>query len=152
MKKLTLIFALAILAISFTGCEKDDEKPSNMGMLTAKTWKMTGYRVDPAIDLFGTGVLISNIYNQRNCFHDDTMKFNASGTFTMDEGANKCQDIQTSTGTWTFNPTETIITITSDGETISGQLLELTSSSLKFRYTIPWGDLTLTFDEEYTAQ
>jgi hypothetical protein len=150
MKKLSMIIALVAFTLSFSACEKDDEKPSKTAMLTAKTWKMTGFTVDPTVDLFDTGVEITNIYNQQPCFHDDTRKFDKSGTFTADEGTVKCYDVQTETGSWVFNPEETVITISADGESVSAQIIELSSTKLKVRYTLNLG-IILTFEEEYTA-
>lgn len=42
MRKLTILFAIIIFALSFSAFKKNDKAPSKTAMIAAKTWKMSG--------------------------------------------------------------------------------------------------------------
>jgi hypothetical protein len=127
MKKLTF---LSLILLALFSCE-DDEK-SKTELLTGKTWKMTGYTVDPAYNYFGT--LISDIFAQWDaCDKDDIYSFKTDKTYTFEEGLTKCdpEDDQVyETGTWTFNADETVLVLTTEGETYNMTIVELSSGTL----------------------
>lgn len=135
----TALLALALLSVAFTSCKKDDKdnEPDKTSLLTDKSWKMTAATVDPAIDWFGSGTKVTNVYAQfPACVKDDLVIFKKNGTVNFDEGATKCEpnDAQTVNALWSLNPAETIISITQTGETESWKILELTNSKLVVEY------------------
>lgn len=135
MKKLAIIL-FAQLLIFATSCKEDEDvAPSNTSLLTGPTWKTAGLRVDPGIQM-PDGTIITDLYTQDECFQDDIIKFNTDKTYMDDDGANKCDDVQTETGTWTFNPDETVLTQTSGNTSISYNIKELTKTDLKLTYSI----------------
>ncbi|OWY24950.1 hypothetical protein C7N43_28865 [Sphingobacteriales bacterium UPWRP_1] len=117
----TSFFSVATIALAFFfigtlgSCKKDDK--SKTELLTHHSWKVKAATINPAIDIFGTGELISDLYANNffypACTKDDFMTFKDNGQVISDEGATKCSagDPQTTTQNWTFNSTETVITI-----------------------------------------
>lgn len=122
-----LIFSVFTLTTFSTGCKKDDDIVSNSELILGN-WQLTGHTVNPALPIFG-----SDLYNQYdNCEKDNLFIFESNGVTKVDEGATKCDaaDPQTITGTYTFNPDKTIITLSIDGVDTSLTITELTSSKL----------------------
>ncbi len=153
----TMLFALALVGIAFTGCkkDKDETKADKTGMLAEKNWKMTAATIDPAIDWFGNGTLVTNLYAQLPvCTKDDLTIFRKNGTVAFDEGTAKCEpnDPQTRSGLWSFNTDQTIVSVTDDGETDSWEIIELTKEKLKVDYTIVDEGLTYTITSTFMKQ
>ncbi len=128
MKKILL--SIAIIGTLFSGCKKEEKATpkSKTELLCAHYWKMTAATIDPPLVINGTP--INDFYAQLEaCDKDNIVKYNSNNTVINDEGATKCDPAspQTTTGTWSFNSTETIIT--EDGE--SADLLELNETTLK---------------------
>lgn len=93
---------------------------------------MTALTVDPAI--FG----ITDYYAQmQDCEKDDLICFDTPNIYKEDEGAAKCNtnDPQTETDTWSWNATETIISVTMDSETTSYNVITNDGTTLKVSYT-----------------
>lgn len=109
--------------------------------------------MDPGFNF--NGVIVTDLFAQyEDCEKDGTTKFLTNGTYAEDEGSLKCDasDPQTLTGTWVFNPGETVLTMTETGEApVSYTIVTLTSTSLVATTTTnEIGDglnhkLTLTF-------
>lgn len=150
------LVALTLLSIVFTSCEKDkDNKPDNVGLLTGKNWKMTAFTIDPAIDWFGNGTQVTNIYAQLPaCAKDDLAVFNKNGTVNFDEGASKCSpnDPQTTSGTWAFNTDKTILSVTTEGETESWKILELKNDKMVIEYQEVEDGITYTLTGTFAKQ
>jgi Lipocalin-like domain len=137
---------LGLLAINLLSCKDDDAKPDKTKVLTGGNWKLTALTSDPAFDWFGTQV--TNIYAQLPaCVKDDLTVFKSSGTVNFDEGPSKCDpnDPQTTSGTWAFNTDETILSVTTDGDTESWNIEELKNDTFKAHYEITQEGLTYTF-------
>lgn len=152
MKRI-VILAWACLPFVFSSCKKDDD-PSKTELLTNKNWVMTAATVDPSIAVPGGGTT-NNWYNQMAaCLKDDIMNFKADKTFTLDEGASKCNvgDPQTLSGTWIFNPTETVVSITRNGSTMSFTIKSLTGNKMVGSYQTVNGGVTYTVEETYEAK
>lgn len=151
LKLKTMFFAIALLGIAFTSCEedkKDETKADKTALLTEKNWKVTAMTVDPAIDLFGTGTPVTNVYAQMPaCVKDDVTIFRKNGTVAFDEGGSKCaaNDPQTRSGLWTFNTDQTIVSITEAGETDSWKIIELTKDRVKTEFTVQDEDSGITY-------
>ena len=152
MAKLATIGMFALLFA--TGCKKDDPvTPDREALLTGGAWKLSAMTVDPAIDWFGTPV--TNVFPQLPaCLKDDLTIFKTNGTVNYDEGASKCSpnDPQTTSGTWTFNPAQTVLSITTDGETTSWDIKNLTSTTVGAEYEITEEGITYTFLVSYSRQ
>jgi len=114
-------------------------------MVVGKNWVVTAFTVDPAFPVVGT-----NLYNQiPACTKDDITKFAADGKATFDEGASKCSvtDPQTTTGSWAFNTTETVLSVTyANGTTTSLTIKTLTSSKMSGTYQEVNGGVTYTYE------
>lgn len=124
MKKFLSFLVMGIVALSFVGitsCNKDDDDKSKTELLTSGTWKISSVTMN--------GVDFSSLIPA--CEKDNTTRF-TSTTYTLDEGATKCDedDPQTETGTWKFIENET--KIVSDGDTTN--VVEISDS--KFRISI----------------
>jgi hypothetical protein len=152
MAKLATLGLFALLFI--TSCKKDDPvTPDKTALLTGGSWKLSAMTVDPAIDWYGTPV--KNVFPQLPaCLKDDLTIFKANGIVNYDEGASKCDpnDPQTTSGTWAFNPEETILSITADGETTSWDITKLTSTTVAADYDITEEGVTYTFSVSYSRQ
>ena len=142
------------ISITANGCESKSASfsvtyQSPTMRLTGKNFKMTAFTVSPAFPVIGT-----DIYSQiPSCIQDNLTKFNTNFTIIDDEGATKCDssDPQTTTGgTWAWNTTETILTITypdsdpeswnivtNDGTTLKGTSSEV-DNGVNYTYTITW--------------
>lgn len=152
MAKLATMGLIALMLA--TSCKKDDPAtPNREALLTAGAWKLSAMTVDPAIDWFGTPV--TNVFPQLpGCLKDDLTIFKSNGIVNYDEGATKCDpnDPQTTSGTWTFNPAQTVLSITTDGETTSWDISSLTSTSVVAEFESVEEGITYTFSITYSRQ
>ncbi len=169
-RKMTTFALLAGLTLGWTSCSKDDEDGDNgvkpktkTELLTTPTWKMSGLKIDPPMVLEDT--TISDLLVNLPCMQDDNMKYtateNGKGTYREDEGATKCdeEDPQSTNGDWSFNTSETKLTIKdSDGEVTDVNINALTESKLELSSPIQLenpetGEVkTHTLTASYTAQ
>jgi len=155
MKLSIKTIAIACLIVGVTSCKKDatpTPAPTKTELLTGKNWKVTAFTSNPAIDWTGTGVMVTDIYAQMQaCEKDDLFMFNTNGTTTDDEGATKCNpaDPQTTSGTWAFNSTQTIITV--DGMD-DFNIETLSATTLKGNMVFNDGATNYTFTITYTKQ
>lgn len=154
MKKNFYIFALLMAATTtllFDGCKKKDDDPTKTELLTNGTWRQTAFTSDPAISI--NGVLVTNVFNQfPACQKDDLTKFLTTGIVNFDEGLSKCNvnDPQTTTGTWAFNSTQTVVSITENGTVSSYNIESLGESTLKANYVFNDGANNYTFSITWT--
>ncbi len=126
--------------------------PTNTEKLTGKFFKVTAATVNPGIN-DGT-TLITDWYASsyyEPCLKDNLIKFNTNGTYTEDEATVVCSgENQTTSGTWSWNSNETILTIkengsssgtdftviTNDGTTLKGTVTEnINGTNYVFTYT-----------------
>ena len=156
MKKLRPVLFLMAVLVGLLSCKKDDKTSlTKTEMLTGKYWITTSMTVSPAVMVAGTP--ITDIWAQADaCSKDDLQKFDTPNLFTADEGATKC-DVnapQTTTGTWSFNSDQTVISVTQGTDTYSYNIINLSESEFKASYQelsdLGAGSLNYTFT--YTAQ
>ena len=144
--KTTMLLFISILLFA-TGCRKDNEEAIDRSkMLSEGAWQINALSVEPAIDWFGTTV--TNVYAQLpGCVKDNLTIFKSTGIVNYDEGLSKCDpnEPQTTTGTWAFNPDQTILSMTSDGETESWHLTVFDTRNIKADYQILEGGINYTF-------
>ncbi len=142
MKKIILL--IAVLALLFTGCKKNEDDPvprTKTEQLTDDSWVLTDATADKAVDFDGDGNSSVDVYSQiADCDKDDFLNFFNNKnikTGALSEGPTACNgetphDVKTFT--WAFNSTETILTVTSDDDSTNATLVELTGSTLKLSY------------------
>ncbi len=150
MKALSIKAFVAMLSLlatfNMTSCKDDDVQPDQTQLLTGGNWKLTAFTSDPAFEWFGTPV--TNIYAQLPaCIKDDLTTFKPSGTVNFDEGPSKCDpnDPQTTSGTWALSADETVLSVTSDGETESWEIEDLKKDTFQANYKVTQEGVTYTF-------
>lgn len=150
MRRITSLLMIGLLVLVAFSCKKDSE--SKTDKLTGKWWINTAMTIDPAINIGGTP--ITDLWGQvPACSKDDIQKFESNGVYTFDEGTTKCStnDPQTTTGTWSFNSDETVVSVTTTGangtETYSYTIVSLDSDKLvaKFSEVADYGSGPLTY-------
>lgn len=110
-KQLHKIAGTLLIIVVFTSCSKDDNKnalKSKTSLITQSPWSMT------KLETKTNNGIWSDIYPGLNaCTKDNKSTFSSSGTYTLDEGATKCDpgDPQNSTLSWSFGANETMLTI-----------------------------------------
>jgi len=143
MKKIHYALAIAATALFVTSCDKEKDKveepkaKTKTELITAGKWQMSAgtltmnnMGVDTTYDLFA---------DMEACEKDDFMTFGTDGKGAEDEGATKCDpaDDQTTSGTWKFYENETKLIITVDDDADTADIIELTETTLKLKYSEP---------------
>jgi hypothetical protein len=135
---LLLIASVALLS----SCGDDDPKPkSKTELISAHVWKITKLKVD------------GQEGEPETCDKDDEFTFEADGDYKEVENV-KCEpdDAASTTGTWQFKSNETVVavSISDSGFTITldKEIVELTETTLKVRYTI----LGFAVEETYSPK
>ncbi len=128
MKTLKLflsVFLLTVVMLS-SSCKDDEPILSRLELLTQKPWKLqsvaiVGFPVSPP----------------ESTASDDIYTFSKDGSYTFDEGGTKedPSDPQTVTGTWEFAEEETLIKLNTGGLLLNQEILELTSTKLKVKFS-----------------
>ncbi len=142
MKNLTSCLwatTLLMVVLATTSCGKDNQMPTpptKTELLTAQTWKLTAWTVDPASPFTTGGPAISNWYAQLgNCSKDDIYKFKV-GAYNFEEGTTKCSANDPTvweSGSWSFNTNETVVLMKRTSPKVSNyeyKLVELTTTKL----------------------
>jgi hypothetical protein len=150
MNKNLFAIALFVLATAFatTGCDKDD--PKTNADLIIGNWKTTAATVSPELPFIG-----SDIFAQYDpCDKDDIAIFEPNGVFKSDEGATKCDpnDPQTLTGTYAFNPDQTVLTVNDGVDPQSYNIVELTESTMRASFTENSTGVVYTYTVTFTKQ
>ncbi|MEZ4950947.1 MAG: hypothetical protein R2879_20585 [Saprospiraceae bacterium] len=152
MNKNLFAIALLVLATAFatTSCNKDEDPKTNAELILG-SWKVTAASVSPEIPIVGTDVY-SYLYEE--CDKDDISIFEDNGVLKIDEGASKCNanDPQTVTGTYLFNPTQTVITINDGSGPESFNVVELGESVMRISYSENVAGTDYTYTVTFTKQ
>lgn len=130
MKKVKISFSLAfvVMVLVLSSCN-DDETKSKTDYLTSGSWSFSAvaYRMEN-----GTEIDMSDEF-MSDCEKDNVITFLANGTYTSDAGADDCDgDSTDETGTWAWTENETVLAITSDGDTSELELISINSSQMKY--------------------
>ena len=130
INKITSALLVLGLGITIVSCKKETPTPTPIPaptkteLLTGGNWMLTSYVMDNV-----------EYYDQiASCQQDNLTIFNTNNTVTIDEGPTKCDPIDPQTsdgGAWSFNPTETLITLNSS----EYELEILNSTTLKIKNT-----------------
>jgi hypothetical protein len=148
--KLTGILTLALLVI-VSSCSKNDEPSASKAQMIARNWKQTDLLASqagtPAVSVFDTFF--------EPCNKDDIWQFKSDGTYTVVEGASKCDaaDPDTvTTGTWQLTDNDTKIIIDDASEPAQTlNIVELTSTSFKLSGTETISGVVVTATIVFTA-
>jgi len=135
---------LFLILISWS-CKKSDPTPVGPSSdLIAKTWKLT--------DLTINGV--SSFSTIPSCTADDLFIFSKDGKYKHDEGATKCDPADpqiVETANWSFRQ-NLLIYGYPDGSSDAFVIMQLTTTTLKFNYSVVVGNDTVALVATYTAQ
>jgi hypothetical protein len=131
MKNVLLkVGSFMLVVIMLHACSKKDEQVAapTKTQLLAKNWKLTAMTIAPAV-LGQTNLLPSF----PTCEIDDIVKFNANGTYSLDEGLTKCSpsDPQVyETGTWRLLNNDTQIEQKATGSSVAdiGNVVSITAT------------------------
>ncbi len=160
-------FRLTLLLISFLGifsaCKKDDEGTPvsrTASLLTRpKTWKVTGFTINPGVQLQQDGPIVTDLYNAfGSTYQDNTIKFTLNpNIYLIEEGTTKDQfDGQIGdVGEWYIGSDEKSIVLASKASSLTScDILELTETTFQYRYIIFLGSQgqPFTITQTYTAQ
>lgn len=151
--------------VFLTNCKKDKKDPdptpvptpvaeTNTQKLTGKNFKVTSVTVNPGFfdgNATITDWYASSYYDQ--CLKDNLTKFNSNGTYTEDESSVVCAgEPQTTSGTWLWNTSETILTITTGTDVTNFTVLTNDGTTLKGTVTENLGGTNYVFTSTYTKQ
>jgi len=149
MKK-PIFFLLALLALSFAACDKDDDNSgSNTDKLTNGKWKLSA---SVAKFTFNGMEQTVDVYGQLpDCDTDNEIEFKADGTLISDEADEKCNanDPQQEVGTWSFNQDETEITVSGIDDNFTAEIIELTNSKLRVKYDLNQNGIVTTTETTF---
>lgn len=125
--RIPLLSIALLTVITFSACKKDPPAPPTNTELISRNWKITAmtgtFPPLPAVDLYA---------QLQACEKDNIIKVQSNGTYTLDEGATKCNPTDpqiVETGNWSFASNETKLTIM--GETFDIVSLSATTLTLK---------------------
>lgn len=124
-------------------------------LLTGAKWKLSAHTISPAIDWDGDGTMVTNMYAVNgDCVHDDIATYAPDHTFTIDEGAGKCDpsDPQQEKGTWSLDDAGDRLTLDSeiDAEPVVMRLAGINPSKLILTRTQTWPEDGITHTETFT--
>lgn len=173
--KTTRLFSalgLSILMLTsstfLTNCKKDKKTesssstttptpaPTNTEKLSGKFFKVTAITVNPGFNDGNT--LITDWYASSQyepCLKDNLIKFNTNGTYTEDEATVVCSGAnQTTSGTWSWNSNETILTVKENGSSTGTDFTVITNdgTTLKGTITESYGGTNYVFTYTYVKQ
>ncbi len=135
-KKIILLAFVAIAA--FSSCKKDDSTPDTTALLTSGKWKLTAE----------TTKGVNTFTSKLACEKDDTWTYTADLKGVYDEGATKCSasDPQSTPFTWSLSADQKKLTLIDPSFPIpiTGDILELTSSTLKLSIPNPFTPTEIT--------
>ena len=133
-------------------CKKSEQTNSSKTkteLITSAPWKRTALTSTPAYDWNADGVFDTNIMNTMfPCEKDNFETYYLNGMVETNEGASKCTptDPQTWSVTWAFAENETKLIWDGYDEYT---LLELTTTTLKFKSTFVENGISYTHVETY---
>lgn len=153
LKTSTAFFFLSLILLSSCSKKDDAKNTSKKDLLTAAPWKMVAAVVNPPYNIDGTGEVSDYFSLNKACEKDDLFLFKANGDLVFDEGATKCDasDPQSSiVGKWELRNNDTEIYAEGINDKNLVQLLELTESSLKVKWSETEDNVNYTYQESFT--
>jgi len=156
MKKQLLLILSAILILSISSCKKDDDNANLNGVISSGSWKIVASTSVTDFTSVGAGIVNSDLYAMLSpCQKDNTFKFNANGTGSLDEGATKCNasDPQTTDNAFGWEISNNKLTTTSSNAimpSLTSDILQLDDNTLKIKYDTNLGGYPSTTTTTYT--
>jgi hypothetical protein len=153
-KFLPMVLFLGVL--SFSSCNDDDDDedptpPTKSELVTGKNWMTTGLSVEPAIDIDGNGTQENNLIPFITaCNLDDFWDLNTDGTFTLEEGASKCDPNDPSviaSGDWLWNSDQTRIIFEASGDNEERKVISVSATEMIWEFTFVDQGVTYTYTE-----
>jgi len=147
MKNLNLLFAFLIIGLMATSCKKDEKtlEEQRMDFVSGTEWVASKMMLDTDNDgTTDTDVMPS----MDDCEKDNFIKFDADGTFVIDEGATKCNPASSQIeleGTWTFVEESSAISLFADNEITVLTINELTEDTFTFTFIADDELITATY-------
>ena len=148
----TVLILIIISIVTTFSCKKDEDNDSpktKTELLTAGNWFYTSCIVSPAYDYYGNGNAVTDIFAiMQACEKDDFETFKTNGVWEYNQGPTKCDQSDPQilfSEPWSFAGNETKVIVGGDECTI----LELTSTTLKLRYSFVDGGVTFTEVDTY---
>ncbi|HKK40267.1 MAG TPA: lipocalin family protein [Cryomorphaceae bacterium] len=151
-KFLPMVLFLGVL--SFSSCNDDDDDedptpPTRTEMLTAKNWMVEGWNIEPAIDIDNNGTQENNLIPFiEACNLDDFFDFNTDGSYTIEEGASKCDPNDPTiveSGDWLWNSDNTrLIFEASGGTTTEAEVISISKTEMVVEFTSVQQGVTYT--------
>ena len=126
---------------------------SRTAMLTAKNWSAISIQINPGIDINGDGTTETDLtpfYNP--CALDDFYKFNTDMSYTLDEGASKCDPNSPQlieSGSWAWSTGETQLTLTLQQGTYSLAVTALSATQMTTTQAITLNNANYTLTVGY---
>jgi hypothetical protein len=134
MKK--LIFPLLML-LGIGACKKEEspQVSTKTSLLTARPWRLTAFT--RKTELNGVTATSDAYAQQPVCRRDDFLGYKQDRSLVLDAGIIKCNpaDPQTEVTQWKWEDQEASITNTTAAGAYKYELLELTATTLRLRYT-----------------
>lgn len=152
--KATLQLTATLLMLAFFSCNKDSDNNANTTktkteLLTTGTWKYTACIVSPALDYYGTGNPVTDIFAiMQACEKDDFEVYKTNGIWEYNEGPTKCDPGNPQvvySEPWSFAANETKVIVGG----VECTILELTETTLKLRYSFVDSGVTYTEEDTY---
>ncbi len=140
-KLLKQISIVAIFALAFSACKKDEDntpkpttQPTKTDILAGSDWVMKAMVVDG----------VDYMQHMEDCEKDNIMQFKATGIYVDDEGSLKCdsKDKQTRKGVWEFIENETKLLVDNE-DTLNIDLLKPDSLLVSITFNDDGTDKTL---------
>lgn len=131
--QLGALLLLVAGASTIVSCKKDvkeNMQKTKTELLTTGSWKRTSFVSDPAYDWYGDGTFATNLLSiMYPCELDNFETYYADGTWELNEGPTKCDELdqQARTLPWAFAENETKLVFNGFDEYI---LVELTATTL----------------------
>ncbi|WP_268845978.1 lipocalin family protein [Flavobacterium aestivum] len=134
MKKLSVLFVSVLaLGMSFVSCSKDDDKEASIeGKWNYSTAAITTNGIEVPFNDY--------IDNQANCAKD-YLELKTAGVANSGEYSSDCK-LTVDTGTWKKDGNK--LTVVSDGESTSFEVVSVTDSTLKLKVSYSEGGVALT--------
>lgn len=163
--KIKILFVCLVASTLFNSCKKDEPAASSStttdtktALLCGKNWMVTASTVNPGIDYYGTGILLTNLIGTvQPCELNNLLNFSTGGSYIVDEGPTKCSagDPQTiATGTWAFNSDKSHLLVTESGSSIADDytLVTLNETTVQVTQTMVSGGITYVYSYTWTKQ
>ncbi len=156
-QKFALLIAIfSLFTLASCNKDKDPKATSKTDMLSSgagKKWKITA-----ATFTYKAGsqtLTVDALSDLDECDKDDLKIFFANKKVETREGATKCNTNAPdliSEGTWTFNSTETQLTVIENGSSDTYDIKELANNTLKAEQTATEDGVTGTLSLTFTVQ